>query len=229
MTSVVLKRGPSSLPGIPKRTDGRKNALCTASEQRVQDRGFKVSGKASGCASGWTTRLRSAPVSRGRENGDQDNSHIEVVPTEWNESYVMTLTVDGGKKSAGTNVVRPVTRARSMADACAAGNGHTGVDDEADSDDREEALGEPTVRVAQSPRGPRAGGLASHLPSHELAVVSAIDTGLRPRTREWCWWSILTTAMLHQGENVTRRARLFGAEKAVGVELKVIGPVVIAH
>ena len=54
-----------------------------------------------------------------RENGDKDISRIEVVETggqikmqKRNMAHVKDLTLIGGKKSAGTKLVRPVMRAR---------------------------------------------------------------------------------------------------------------------
>ena len=64
---------------------------------------------------------------------------------------------------------------------------------------------------------------SSHCSKHtELGVhrawltrVSAINTDSRPRMRVLCRQSVLTTAIWPQGENLTRRVRLFCVEKTV--------------
>ena len=113
----MLERGPSSLPDVPKRTDGRKNTSLYSLD--FQDSGFKVSGKASGCAIRSSSRFRVAAVHRVlmsvsemvdqgtgvalEKIGDQHISRIDVVEEgeqikmqERNTVCVMDLTVDGG-------------------------------------------------------------------------------------------------------------------------------------
>ena len=114
----MLERGPSSLPDVPKRTDGRKYTSLYSLD--FQDSGFKVvSGKASGCAIRSSSRFRVAAVHRVlmsvsdmvdqgtgvalEKIGDQHISRIDVVEEgeqikmrKRNTVYVMDLTVDGG-------------------------------------------------------------------------------------------------------------------------------------
>ena len=87
--SVMLEREPSSFPCIPKRTVGRNNTFYTASKQSIQESALKViSGNSSGCAS------------RSLETEEQIKIQI----------HVTDMTLDGGKQSAGTNLVSPVKR-----------------------------------------------------------------------------------------------------------------------
>ena len=121
----MLERGPSSLPDVPKRTDGRKYTSLYSLD--FQDNGFKVSGKASGCAIRSSSRFRVAAVHRVlmsvsemvdqgtgvalEKIGDQHISRIDVVEEgeqikmQRRSTVCVDLTVNGGKKSAGSSVV----------------------------------------------------------------------------------------------------------------------------
>ena len=131
----MLERGPSSLPGIPKRADGRKRARSILRQSRK----FGTAGSRSSVARGGCLRKKielsisgtsRAPCSDEcqRDGGTRTCGLCwrkmvtktsvalmetgEEVKMRRNKVQVMDLILDGGKKSAGTKSASLVTHGR---------------------------------------------------------------------------------------------------------------------